>query len=187
MLVYTSEDISDIIKIIVAVSLLLTQFIVFFSKFWSEVLRSNICFSVVSSIDQATHVRIDIRNKKFNMNNRTGISQIERKNNIISIEFEKEVYVYSSESNLFIKSKYNVSKPIREVLNSSGLNSTDIENTKKMFGTNNMKIPVPSFFELYKEHIVAPFFVFQLFCILLWVVDDYGVHSFITLTMLTIC
>ena len=47
-----------------------------------------------------------------------------------------------------------------------------------------MKIPIPSFFSLYKEHMVAPFFVFQLFCILLWVFDDYGLHSFITLFML---
>jgi len=49
-----------------------------------------------------------------------------------------------------------------------------------------MRIPIPSFFTLYKEHIVAPFFVFQLFCILLWVFDDYGLHSFISLVMLCV-
>ena len=49
-----------------------------------------------------------------------------------------------------------------------------------------MRIPIPSFFSLYKEHVVAPFFVFQLFCILLWVFDDYGLHSLISLAMLCI-
>jgi len=186
LVVYTGEEISDIIKIILGVSLLLIQFVVFFSKFWSEKLRSFICFSVMNSITNSTHIRVDITNLKFKMNNRTAICDIEVKDDLTIIDFEKEIHYFDQQTQIFIKSKYNTSKPISEILKSKSLTTKEMENIKSKFGNNVMKIPIPSFFELYKEHMVAPFFVFQLFCILLWVVDDYGVHSAITLTMLCI-
>lgn len=33
------------------------------------------------------------------------------------------------------------------------------------WGRNAMDVPMPAFAELYKQHVVAPFFVFQLFCV----------------------
>jgi len=177
LIVYTATEVSDIIKIILGVSLLLIQFIVFFSKFWSEVLRSIICFSKMRTIENATHVRVDVTNQKFKMNNRTSISEIETKDDLTIIDFEKEVYYYDKALQKFIKSKYNTARPIREILKSKSITTQEISSLNKKFGQNIMKIPIPSFFELYKEHMVAPFFVFQLFCILLWVIDDYGVHS----------
>ena len=189
IVLYVSMDITIILKFLLFGILFLAQFVVFFSKFWSESLRATISFKVLKELSFATHVRIDIVNNKFKMNNRTGISQIihSNKDELISIEFEKIKYLFNKEKSLFEKSKFNFKIELGKFLNAEPYTSEqEIEKLKVKYGNNLMKVPIPSFFSLYKEHIVAPFFVFQLFCILLWVFDDYGLHSGMTLLMLCI-
>ena len=55
-----------------------------------------------------------------------------------------------------------------------------------MFGKNMFKVPVPSFMDLFKEHMLAPFFIFQLFCVCLWFLDDMWYYSLFTLFMLMV-
>ena len=39
--------------------------------------------------------------------------------------------------------------------------------TKAKYEGNKMDLPIPTYLDLMKEHVVAPFFIFQLFCVLL--------------------
>ena len=149
---------------------------------------AKICYYPVDSIEKATYVKVEITSQKFKMNNRTQICQITRDNNIIKTELEKVLYVYNEEKKEFYRPKLEMLKKnkVGEFLSVEPIKFDDVSKLRAKFGENRMKIPIPSFFSLYKEHIVAPFFVFQLFCILLWVFDDYGLHSFISLVMLCV-
>jgi hypothetical protein len=52
------------------------------------------------------------------------------------------------------------------------------------FGRNNLSIPKRAFRSLLLEQMTAPFFVFQVFCVVLWMLDEYWHYAVFTLLML---
>lgn len=52
------------------------------------------------------------------------------------------------------------------------------------YGRNELPMPAPTFVAMFQEHALSPFFVFQIFCVVLWMLDDYWYVSLTTLGML---
>lgn len=107
----------------------------------------------------------------------------------ISFLFQKRRFLYSPQENSFAPLSYEIDQEprprIRKFQESHGLTSkSEIARIQQHYGDNTFDIPVPTFTELWKEHAVAPFFVFQMFCVGLWLLDDYWYYSLFTLVML---
>ena len=107
----------------------------------------------------------------------------------ISFLFQKRRFLYYPEKNNFAPLTYALDDPIKPLIetfqDSEGLTTkAEIERLQEHYGSNTFDIPVPTFLELFQEHAVAPFFVFQVFCVGLWLLDEYWYYSLFTLFML---
>ncbi|PWI75674.1 cation-transporting ATPase 4 [Purpureocillium lilacinum] len=107
----------------------------------------------------------------------------------VSFLFQKRRFLYSPETGSFSTLQYDIDaepKPsIGHFQSSRGLEKqSELSRLEQHYGRNTFDIPVPTFTELFKEHAVAPFFVFQIFCVGLWLLDDYWYYSLFTLFML---
>ena len=107
----------------------------------------------------------------------------------MSFLFQKRRFLYNFAKCYFAPLSYAIDEEPKPKINafqsSQGLASrSTIDRVQQHYGNNTFDIPVPTFTELWKEHAVAPFFVFQMFCVGLWLLDDYWYYSLFTLVML---
>ncbi|KAK4054952.1 hypothetical protein OIO90_003293 [Microbotryomycetes sp. JL221] len=59
-----------------------------------------------------------------------------------------------------------------------GLPSVDSADRRALFGPNAIEIAARSTFQLLMDEVLHPFYIFQIFSILLWTVDDYYYYAF---------
>jgi cation-transporting ATPase 13A1 len=107
----------------------------------------------------------------------------------VSFLFQKRRFLYDASKNSFKPLEYAIDiepKPLIEHFQKSrGITTnSELSRIQQHYGDNTFDIPVPTFTELFKEHAVAPFFVFQIFCVGLWMLDEYWYYSLFTLFML---
>ncbi|KAH7171300.1 hypothetical protein EDB81DRAFT_709982 [Dactylonectria macrodidyma] len=107
----------------------------------------------------------------------------------LSFLFQKRRFLYSAETKTFATLQYDIdvepTPTIGSFQSSRGIaKKADLERIEQHYGSNTFDIPVPTFTELFQEHAVAPFFVFQIFCVGLWMLDEYWYYSLFTLFML---
>ena len=104
-----------------------------------------------------------------------------------TFNYQRDTYVVAKSSPIvFTRLPYPCTSypPLSDFLAPPGLATKQIEPLKSLYGKNEFNIPIPSFAELFGEHATAPFFVFQVFCVALWCLDEYWYYSIFTLFML---
>lgn len=138
-------------KIIIFGTIGIFQSILYFSKFFSINIMIEICYFPTNSIENATHVKVDIYSEDFVIR-RILICQIIRENIIIKTEFQKNIYIYDKDKEEFHRAKFEELKKnkIGKFLQSKPLTQEQIIEKRAIFGENKIKIPIPSFFSLYK-------------------------------------
>lgn len=56
-----------------------------------------------------------------------------------------------------------------------------VKTAQAVYGENLTKIQLPFFLDLLGQQLLAPFFLFQLFCVVLWSMDEYWYYALFTL------
>lgn len=115
-------------------------------------------------------------------------TQIDEKGPVVSwFVFQKIKYVWDANKKTFRGIDFPINKTYGEYLQSKGLqNDADIAQAILKYGNNQMEMVVPEFLEIFIERATAPFFVFQIFSVGLWCLDQYMYYSLFTLCMLVV-
>lgn len=175
----------------------------FLSTLWSVSIKRLINYRMVDNVSEARYVYVQ---PKIHCGNAT-ISQLvkhevkklpESENNIqqsfttpkLSFSFQHlDFCCYNTDDKdhlIFKRLDYPDHSNIGDYIKWQGLNLKLIDFVSQKYSLNDLSIPLPKFLELFKEHVVAPFFVLQIFCVVLWSLDDYWYLSLFTFVMLII-
>ncbi|RMX78290.1 hypothetical protein D0869_09206 [Hortaea werneckii] len=172
-------------------SIVTVQSLVWLMTFWNVNLKAWFTATRASNVRSAGLIKV-LPEANAGM---AEICEIEKDNTggreNISFLFQKRRFLYDHEKGSFAPLFFamdNEPKPlVKEFQQSKGLQKkAEIERLQHHYGMNIFDIPVPTFTELFKEHAVAPFFVFQVFCVGLWMLDEYWYYSLFTLFMLVV-
>ncbi|KAI3726103.1 hypothetical protein L1987_65900 [Smallanthus sonchifolius] len=167
--------------------LLAVHILVFLFTVWSVDFKCFIQYSKVKDIHQANACKITPA--KFcgskeviplHFRKLAGSSTDE-----IYFDFRKQCFIYSNEKNTFFKLPYPSKETFGYYLKSTGHGTeAKVQVAAEKWGRNVFEYPQPTFQKLMKENCMEPFFVFQVFCVGLWCLDEYWYYSLFTLFML---
>nr|GMC63166.1 probable manganese-transporting ATPase PDR2 [Ipomoea batatas] len=103
----------------------------------------------------------------------------------IYFDFRKQRFIYSKEKGTFCKLPYPCKETFGYYLKNTGHGTeAKVLAATEKWGRNVFEYPQPTFQKLMKEQCMEPFFVFQVFCVGLWCLDEYWYYSLFTLFML---
>jgi manganese-transporting P-type ATPase len=177
----------SLVGTILLVLIVIARVFVLMMDYWSVAFRCSMRFTPVAStaVQTATHARVTPPPHA----GQPGLCELQRdigpQGDVeIFFEYHRTKYFFDVEQRVFKEVDYPVAEPLNHYLKSSGLCGDAIAQSERRYGPNVFNIPLPTFGELYKEHAMAPFFVFQIFCVLLWMLDEYWYYSLMTLVML---
>ncbi|XP_055684962.1 endoplasmic reticulum transmembrane helix translocase [Lutzomyia longipalpis] len=101
--------------------------------------------------------------------------------------FQKIKYIWDAEKAQFRGIDFPIHKTYRQYIEAKGHeDENEVSLAEKTYGKNLMEMVVPEFYQLFIERATAPFFVFQIFSVGLWCLDEYWYYSLFTLCMLII-
>lgn len=148
---------------------------------WNIHFKALITCRIVKSIEEAQFILVTPQEHC----GKAELCQIEKESDVNTIfSYQQRKFYWNSDKKMFEKPCYPDNLNFSHYSKAKGLNSKESEEVFNRFGKNEFDLPVPTFMSLFKEHIKAPFFVFQIFCVGLWCLDEYWYYSVFTLFML---
>ena len=102
----------------------------------------------------------------------------------MTFEYHRRRFVWNADNELWTKIRCRTNIPLEFFKTWQGFKEeSQVLGASIRYGANKFQVKQPTFSEMYKAQLLSPFTVFQLFCVVLWMLDDYWKYSFFTLFM----
>ncbi|EFC50295.1 cation-transporting ATPase [Naegleria gruberi] len=176
--------------------LALIHLVTFLSAYWNVNIKAFFQYSPVGSdsISEGIVVKV-VPNKHKGFTELCPLKLIREENGQqrYYFEYQKRGFYWDENLKQFVRNRFpyqnleQKSQTLKEWITKTekqGLTDKETHVKRRIYGHNQFEIPIPKFLELFIEHALAPFFVFQVFCVLLWCLDEYWYYSLFTLVML---
>ncbi|KAG3190212.1 Manganese-transporting ATPase 4 [Phytophthora cactorum] len=182
-----------IVPLLYLLGTVMTHGLMLLFQIWSVRVKAFIKYTPVTSLDEATFVMVVPRSFK----GKSSIVEIIRPKHADGTSagrpyflFQKHKYVAEEEEGdkggvLFRKLKAPTTEVVKFYLESRGLSSEhEIEAQLDLYGKNEFSIPQPNFVDMFKQQLLEPLTVFQIFSVCLYMLDEYWQYSLFTLGMI---
>ena len=179
--------------------LILNLFTLFFINLlvlWYHNLRMSLIFEKCG-VYEATHFGILGSDNRFYIASKENLdlpniddSPIKRfcslnlyDNKIIHFNFKLFKYIYLERLNEFVSIKFQINTSFDNINKyfTTGLNVREVEYQKQIFGSCDLQINIDSIIVLILKEVSDPFYVFQIFSIILWYYNEYGIYDSVIL------
>ena len=103
----------------------------------------------------------------------------------MTVTYHRRRYYYNTSTECWEKIRCSTNFPLQFIVQQwSGYQSMkELMTGQIRYGPNLFQVRHPTFLDLYYKQLLNPFAVFQIFCVLLWAIDDYLIYSFFSLFM----
>ena len=103
----------------------------------------------------------------------------------MTFEYHRRRYLWDGDAQVWSKIRCRTDIPLTFFEQWKGFVSEEqIMGATLRYGPNAFQVRQPTFSELYKAQLLSPFTVFQLFCVILWMLDEMWQYSAFTLFMI---
>jgi len=205
----TDSGVAPLWVLIVWPLVLLAHLLTHLSTHWSVACDATVSYARVSTAREATHVRVRpppnsgseemvpllrVDDERVSAENSsiTSITVVGQEHRLpfARFSFQKTHFCYwdrMATAHEFTRLSYPTTGLVHHFLQRQGYaEEGEVKLATRLWGENVFDIPLPPFRDLFKEHAVAPFFVFQVLCVLLWSLDEYWYYSLFTLVLLVV-
>ena len=117
----------------------------------------------------------------------------------LQAEFQRQTYSYTPSSKLgyegakkfptgvFALSSCPVDLPVTHYTTCKGhLTKAAVDSNTERWGKNHLSIKIPGFLEMLQSQLLSPLAIFQVFCALLWLLDEYWTYTLWSLVSVVI-
>ncbi|GJP47781.1 hypothetical protein CLOM_g6950 [Closterium sp. NIES-68] len=125
--------------------------------------------------------------KEKRKSEKEGEKEMEKEEEEVRMCYRRQQFMYDEEERVFKKLRFPSKETFGAYVQWKGYGThAKVEAARHRWGRNAFEFPAPTFLALFKEQCSEPFFVFQVFCVALWCMDEYWYYSIFTLFMLLV-